>query len=60
MPPAIMAEAEPVWMVCVARVIAFREEAQTLFMVVQTMVLGREAPRAHWRAGFWPRLGVWC
>lgn len=31
-------------------------EAQTLFMVVQTVESGRPALMAHWRAGFWPRL----
>ena len=36
--------------------IAFREEAQTLFIVVQTIESGMPALIAHWRAGFWPRL----
>lgn len=36
------------------------EEAQTLLTVVQTVEVGREAPRAHWRAGFWPRLWRGC
>ena len=35
---------------------AFSEEAQTLFTVVQTVESRRPAPRAHWRAGAWPRL----
>lgn len=35
---------------------ALREEAQTLFTVVQTVESGMPAPMAHWRAGFWPRL----
>ncbi len=35
-------------------------EAQTLFTVVQTVVSGRPALRAHWRAGFWPRLEKMC
>ena len=36
---------------------ALSEDAQTLFMVVAIVVSGRPAPIAHWRAGFWPRLG---
>ena len=36
--------------------IALREEAQTLFIVVQTVESGMPALMAHWRAGFWPRL----
>ena len=37
---------------------ALREEAQTLFIVVQTVESGMPALTAHWRAGFWPRLGI--
>lgn len=43
-------------MVCVARIMALREEAHTLFMVVLGTVSGRPAPNAHWRAGAWPKL----
>jgi len=56
-PPAMTAEALPVMIVWAPRTIALREEAQTLLTVVQTIEFGRWAPRAHWRAGFWPRLG---
>ena len=49
-------EALPVMIVWAARTMAFSEEAQTLFTVVQTVASGRPAPRAHWRAGAWPRL----
>ena len=35
---------------------ALREEAQTLFTVVQTVESGMPALMAHCRAGFWPRL----
>lgn len=38
------------------REIAFRDEAQTLFIVVQGTLSGREAAREHWREGFWPML----
>jgi hypothetical protein len=51
-----MIEAFPVIIVWAPRIMAFREEAQTLFMVVAIVELGRPALRAHWRAGFWPRL----
>lgn len=44
-------------MVWAPRMMAFNDEAQTLFTVVATTVLARPAPRAHWRAGAWPRLG---
>ena len=37
---------------------ALREEAQTLFTVVQTVEFGMPALMAHWRAGFWPRLVI--
>ena len=52
----MMQEALPVIMVCVASTMAFRDEAHTLLMVVQTVESGRPALRAHCRAGFWPRL----
>jgi hypothetical protein len=39
--------------------IALTEEAQTLLTVVATVDSGRPAPRAHWRAGFCPRLLTW-
>lgn len=55
-PPAMIAEAFPVIMVCAPRIIALRLEAQTLLTVVQTTLLGRPAPRAHCLAGFCPRL----
>lgn len=55
-PPAITADAFPVMMVCAARIMALRPEAQTLLTVVQTTESGRPAPRAHCRAGFCPRL----
>lgn len=57
-PPAMITEALPVIIVWVARMMALREEAQTLFIVVQTVESGMPALRAHWRAGFWPRLGT--
>ena len=50
------ADALPVIIVWAARTIAFSEEAQTLFTVVQTVESGMPAPRAHCRAGAWPRL----
>ena len=55
-PPAITAEAVPVMIVWAARMMALREDAQTLFMVVHTVECGMPAPRAHWRAGACPRL----
>ena len=54
----MIAEALPVMMVWVARMIALREEAQTLLIVVQTVESGMPALMAHCRAGFWPRLGT--
>lgn len=33
----------------------FMPEAQTLLTVVEIVVSLRPAPRAAWRAGFWPR-----
>jgi hypothetical protein len=36
---------------------AFVPDAQTLLIVVATVVSDRPAPIAHWRAGFCPRLG---
>jgi hypothetical protein len=57
-PPATTTEALPMAMVWAARAMALREEAQTLLTVVLTVVGGRPAARAHWRAGFWPRLDV--
>lgn len=56
-PPATTHEAVPVMMVWAARITDLALEAQTLLMVVQIVELGRPALRAHWRAGFWPRLG---
>ncbi len=55
-PPAMIAEAFPVMMVCAPRMIALRLEAQTLLTVVHTVEVGRPAPMAHWRAGFCPKL----
>ena len=46
-PPAMIAEALPVMMVWVARIMALREEAQTLFIVVQTVESGMPALMAH-------------
>jgi hypothetical protein len=57
-PPATTTDAPPVAMVCAASARALRDEAQTLLMVVLTVAAGRPAARAHWRAGFWPRLAV--
>lgn len=37
--------------------IAFIDEAHTLLIVVQTVVTGNPAPKAHWRATFCPSLG---
>jgi hypothetical protein len=39
-PPAIMTSRTPSWMFCVANMIAFNPEAQTLLMVVASEVLG--------------------
>lgn len=55
-PPATTMSAQPVRMVCVPRMMAFKLEAQTLLTVVQTVVSERPALMAHWRAGFWPKL----
>ena len=55
-PPAIIAEAFPVMMVCAPRIMALRLEAQTLFTVVHTVDVDRPAPIAHCLAGFCPRL----
>ena len=52
MPPAMMIEALPVIIVWAPRIMALRLEAQTLFTVVATVLSGRPALRAHWRAGF--------
>lgn len=49
-------EALPVMIVWAPRMTDLRPEAQTLLIVVLIVVTGREAARAHWRAGFWPRL----
>ena len=57
MPPASTQGVVPEAMVWVPRMMALREEAQTLLMVVQIVEGGRPALMAHWRAGFWPRLG---
>lgn len=46
----------PVRIVWAPRETALREEAQTLFIVVQGTESGREAAREHWREGFWPML----
>ena len=51
-PPAMMIEALPVIIVWAPRIMALRLEAQTLFTVVATVLSGRPALRAHWRAGF--------
>ncbi len=51
-----MAEALPVMIDWAPRMMALRDEAQTLFTVVQTVEWGMPAPRAHCRAGFCPRL----
>ena len=51
-PPAITIVALPVMMVWAPRMMAFRPEAQTLLMVVQTTEGGREALMAHCLAGF--------
>lgn len=56
-PPARMALALPVMIAWAPMMMALREEAQTLFTVVQTVESGMPAPMAHCRAGFWPRLG---
>lgn len=56
MPPATTIEALPVMMVWAPRIMAFRPEAHTLLTVVQMTDSERPAPRAHWRAGAWPRL----
>ena len=48
----MMQEAVPVMIDWVAREMALRDEAQTLLIVVHTVLLGRPALRAHWRAGF--------
>lgn len=58
-PPAIIADALPVMIVCVAKITALRPDAQTLLTVVQTVEFGRPAPTAHCRAGFCPRLNEW-
>jgi hypothetical protein len=50
----------PVMMVWAPTMRALMDEAQTLLTVVQTTDSGSPAPRAHWRAGFWPRLGTQC
>lgn len=57
-PPATIHEADPVDMVWTARMIALREEAHTLLIVVHGTLAGREAPSAHWRAGACPRLCI--
>ena len=56
-PPARTQGVVPEAIVWVPRMMALREEAQTLLMVVQIVEVGRPAVMAHWRAGFWPRLG---
>lgn len=57
-PPATMMSVSPSFMDCAARMMAFMPEAQTLLTVVQTVVLGRPAPRETCRAGFWPKLAL--
>lgn len=56
MPPAMIAEAFPVMMVCAPRMMALRLEAQTLLTVVHMTFVGKPAPIAHCLAGFCPRL----
>ena len=46
-PPAIRREEVPVRIVWAPREMALREEAQTLFIVVQGTESGREAAREH-------------
>lgn len=58
-PPAMTREVVPVRIDWAARMVDLMEEAQTLFIVVATVEWGRPALRAHWRAGFWPRLWGW-
>lgn len=55
-PPAMIAEAFPVIMVCAPSIMALRLEAQTLLTVVHTVDVGKPAPIAHCLAGFCPRL----
>lgn len=56
-PAATTIWALPVMIVWAPTMRALMEEAHTLLMVVATVDSGRPAPMAHWRAGFWPRLG---
>lgn len=51
MPPATMTSRAPVWRFCAASMTAFKPEAQTLLMVVASVVRGHPAPKAAWRAG---------
>ena len=56
-PAATTTDDVPSMMFCAPRMIALRDEAHTLFTVVQMVDWGRPAPMAAWRAGPWPRLG---
>lgn len=51
-PPAMTMRAVPEMMVEAASERAFMLLAQTLLTVVAVVLSGREAPMAHWRAGF--------
>lgn len=54
MPPASMISLTPSCRDWVAKVMAFMPEAQTLLMVVASVVSGHPAPRATCLAGAWP------
>ena len=54
MPPAMMALYSPARMLLAAIMAALSDEPQTLLMVAHGVETGRPAPKATWRAGFWP------